>query len=303
MFADFIRCTHNGTGGAGTLTLAAISGWPQPTDAFGTSGTRRVGYVLSEWTDSSKSVPLQAERGRGLLNLATNVLTRDEVALTWVAGTGYTSAGASALSFGNTAANIDLELTATAVTQRPALPALPTSAGTVDTPYTAANTRVQLDTNAGGQALVNGTRYYQLAEYDYAKPISIIAVNATAVATTGNVRLSVYDVGADGPGNLIKEFTSAAQIAVNTASGIKSLTLATPFWLAPGRYYFMVQADAAVSLMFGVPVGNTGMGIHGARDVVYLAKAATYGAAPSTGDTSLTGTSRSAGGQIMIYLK
>jgi hypothetical protein len=304
MLADFVRCTHNGTGGSGTITLAGVTGFPQPTDAFGTSGTRRVSYEIAEYTDGTKAQLSQAERGRGLLNLSTNVLTRDEVATTWIAGTGYNTASPSTLTLSATAANIDIILGASTVTQRPALPLVNSLSGVVGETYTPANTRIQLDSNVGTMTMTAGNRVYIGSEYAYGKRITSIGVKAASVTTTGNVRISVYEWGADGlPGNLITEFTSASQIGVNTATGIKTITLGTPFFLSPGWYYFMIQADAAVVLTSATVAGHSGMGSSGDRDVMFFNKSATYGAAPSVGDSPGSANTRSAGGQYVIYIK
>jgi hypothetical protein len=161
-----------------------------------------------------------------------------------------------------------------------------------------------LDTNAGSTTLTAGRRNYLPKKYLFGKAISTIGVIAGSVATTGNVRISVYEWRADGsPGALITEFTSAAQIGINTATGMKSITLGTPFWLPPGWYYFMVQADAAVQLISAIPYANCGAGIINTRDVMSAYKDATYGAAPTTADTGLNGVTRSSGNQIAIFVK
>jgi hypothetical protein len=208
------------------------------------------------------------------------------------------------LTIGNTAANVEIIVGASASTQRPSLPAINSNTN-LNEQYTPANTRISVDSNTSGFTMTAGRRCYIPCEFAYGKPISTIAVYATSVATTGNVRISVYEWGTDGmPGNLIKEFTSASQISISTAAGLKSVTLATPFCLPPGWYYFMVQSDAAVQLNAAVPAGHCGAGSSNNRDIMYFYKDTTYGVAPSSGETSYSGaTSRSAGGQILVYVK
>lgn len=304
---DFVRCTHNGTGGTGTITLAKLTGFPMPTDYAGASGTIRIPYILIEYADATKAVPVKIEKGRGLLVLSTLVFTRDEIGETVVDGTPATvnTSAPTALSFTNTAANFDFLISAVATSQRPTLPAMHTQSGILNEPYAPANTRMQIDSTSASLTLVAGPRYYIPTEYAFAKPITTIAVKAPSITVTGNVRIAVYEWGPDGlAGNLIKEFTSATQIAIATATGIKSLTLATPFWLPPGWYYFMIQADTAVQLLQGTPAGNCGIGSGNDRDGIYFTKSATYGAAPSPADASMSAaTTRSSGGQPVIYIK
>jgi hypothetical protein len=242
------------------------------------------------------------------LNLSTGVLTRDEVHTTWVSsGNTYLSTGATPLNFGSTAANIDIMLNAKSGSLRPALPSVPVMSGAITDSYAPFNNRIIVDSNSGGVALTAGRRMYIPSEFIFGKPITTLAVNATSIATTGNVRLSVYDWGSDGgPGNLIKEFTSAAQIAVNTATGAKSITPANPLFLPSGWYWFMLQADAAIQLLFANPATNMGAGITNSRDVMYLYKDATYGAAPASADSLATmsgATTRSSGGQPLVMVK
>lgn len=295
MFADFIRCTHNGTGGSGTLTLAAITGWPQVTSAFGSSGTRLVSYVINEYTDSTKAVLAKSEAGRGSIVLSTNVLTRSVVRSTW-GGTTYNAANPTALSFGNTAANIDIILTDASYGQCPNVPAIRGSN------WELFDTRSQYDTNISTFTMVAGTKYYTPCEFRFGKAITAIAIEATSIATTGNIRMGVYDWGTDGlPANLLTEFTSSSQIGVNTSTGIKSVTLGTPYYLPPGWYFLMMQGDAAMQIRTVRHYAQSGMGGTVGRDTIEGSKTGTYGALPSTADTSLTMQTLS-GGNKKAYL-
>lgn len=169
-------------------------------------------------------------------------------------------------------------------------------------PYTPLNSRIAVDSNAGAFTLVAGRRYYIPAKLDYAMSLTAAGVVATAVTTTGNVRLSVFAWGVDGlPAALLSEFTSAAQIGINTAAGTKTVTLPTSFAKPSDFVYLMVQADAAVQLLQATPYSSMGIGMTGNRDGMYFYKDATYGAAPITGDnTGLTMVTRSSGGQILV---
>ena len=300
MLADFVNFTHNGTGGSGTLTLAAVSGWPQPSDAFGTSGTRLVDYEIGEYTDGTFATPVRFERGIGSLVLSTGVLTRSLVLSTWTSGGSYNAATATALTFGNTAANIRGTLGANTLTQTPALPSTPNSNDT----FACINKKCQWNSGGATLTLVTGTRYYMPVEINWGKPITSVGLNCTSIAVTGSVRMGLYDWGTNGlPGNLITEFTSATQFSVATATGYKTVTPAAPIFIPPGHYYVCIQASAAVVLQTLQHYGQSGAGSSGSRDIVYFSFASTYAALPTVADSSLTTVTLSAANQIGAFLK
>jgi hypothetical protein len=301
MYADAIRCTSS-TGGSSTVTLSSVTGFPQPSDVFGTSGTRLVNYTISEYTDSTFSTLSKFERGVGSLVLSTGVLTRSVIGATWTSGGSYNVANPTALSFGSTAANIQILLTATANTQRPAQPSIQNAFG--DTRWQPINTRCQADSNAGALTLTNGTEYLIPIEFSFARPITSIGVEVTTAAA-GSARVALYEWDTDGlGGNLITEFTSAAQIDLSTTTGVKSVTPASPIWIPPGWYYVWVQANVGAALRIYVGAGSSGAGIHGARDIQYFTKSGTYGAAPSVASkTGLSQISRSSGGAPSVVIK
>jgi hypothetical protein len=306
---DFLCCSHNGVGGASTLTLAAARGFPQPTDAFGTSGTLLLPYQIAEYTDSTLAQLVRGEAGVGSLNLATNVLTRLQVFRTWVAGTGYTRGGASPLTFGTNAANIAITFGGGANMQKGALAGtLNNIGGTGSDVWQPFNTRCTYDGNTGTMALSAGQRLYSPFEYVGGKPMTQVAVDvATAGAAGSLLRMGVMDIDPGGGGalNLLIEFTSSAQIDV-TATGFRAVTLATPWWMPPGFYYLVLQPNAAVTLRrmthFGHGLLSTASG--GGRDILMFDKSTTYGPLPATGDTAPSGGySRSSGGQVMGLFK
>jgi hypothetical protein len=298
VFADQINCTHNGTGGTGTLTLAAVSGSPQPSSVFGTSGTRLIDYAINEYTDSTFTTLAKYERGIGSLVLSTGVLTRTPYA-TWD-GTTYAITGATALSFGNTAANIRIVCAATTVTQRPAIPSVQsTIAGAGWTPF---NTRQTADSGGATVAIAANTNYYVPVEFVYAKPITSVAIEVTTLAATTSARLALYDWGTDGlPQNLVTEFTSGTQFDCTT-TGVKSVTGNWSF--SPGVYWLLLQANGAPTLRTYTVHGNTLCGENGQRDMIYYTKGGTYGTIPTTGDkTAASSVTRSAGSPFAIWCK
>lgn len=299
MLGDSIRCTHNGTGGTGTLTLASVSGWPQPTDVFGTSGTMLGWYEITEYTDNTLTVEKNYERGVGSLVLSTNVLTRSSIKVTWN-GTTWNATTPTALNFGATAANIVVTFTASSGTQRPAIPFNSTS-GSVATPYQSFNTRQQFDSSTGGVVLTNGTKYYVPIEFNWDGPITTVALQVTTFQAASHCRLGLYDWDTDGfAGNLLTEFTSATQFDCSTANGIKTVTMAAKFWRPPGPYVLCFQADnSSLAISGAVVAGATGFAIGSSRDNVYATHTGTYGALPAVADKSgLTYVSRSTGNPL-----
>jgi hypothetical protein len=303
MFADAILCTHNGTGGSSTLTLAAITGYPQPTDSFGTSGTKLIDYAIAEYTDSTFATLSKYERGIGSLVLSTNVLTRTRVDVTWTSGGSYNMVNPSALTFGNTAANFQITLGGVAATQKRGLSSAFNVVSLPDI-WQSFNTRCTYDSSGSTFTVTNGSRLYIPIEYIYSKPITQVAVDVTTSAAASNLRMGLYDTDTStgGPLNLITEFTSAAQIAT-TGTGFKSVTMGTPFWTPPGFYWLCIQADnSTVALRrlshFGAGLIGTQNG--GGRDMLMFDKGATYGALPAVADTSASNAyTRSSGGQVV----
>ena len=296
MYADAVNCTHNGTGGSGTITLASVSGWPQPTDVFGTSGTMFVMYSIAEYTDSTLVTLSKYESGYGSLVLSTNVLTRTTVLKTWTSGGSYARTGASALTFGNTAANVRITLGASVHNVRGGL----LKACNDGDNYTLFNPAQLRDSTIGSVAPVNGTMYYWSFEHVFAGIITTVAIEVATGESGKECRIGVYDVDtADGlPENLITEFTSATQISLTTGSAFASVTMGTPFHLPPGRYWMALQTNATGTgtIRQCTTATHSFMSGSGQRDTVYFTKASTYGALPAAALTSLTRVTKSASG-------
>jgi len=306
MYADAVRCTHNGTGGSGTITLAAVTGYPQPTDVFGTSGTKFVEYEICEYTDSTFATLSKYEAGYGSLNLATNVLTRTAILKTWN-GTTYDAKSPTALTFGNTAANIQILLTATTANTRSGLMSTLSLTGANSDIWQPFNTRVTYDSGASTFTMTSGSRLYIPIEYIYTRPISQVAVEVTTGVASGAVRMGLYDVdpSTGGPANLITEFTSSVQIDAS-ATGFRSVTMGTPFWTPPGMYWKCIQANSStIALRRLTHNGHSLLSTNGSsRDILMADKGATYGALPATADTSFsTPYNRSGGGQVAGFYK
>lgn len=284
MFADAINCTHNGTGGSGTITLAGRTGFPQPTDVWGSSLTKYVAYSIAEYTDSTFATLSKYERGIGSIVLSTNVLTRTVPKITWTSGGSYLTGAPSALSFGNTAANIIITLTASANNIAPGIGA---SIGNGMT-YHNLHTRQVVKSGAATIGLSNGTALFFMAEFSSDIPITTVAVYVSTFAT-GKLRVGIYDVNPSTgyPGNLVSELTSSTQIDTGTSNGAKSVSPASPLWLPNGWYWVCLLANAGPSIWTVDVAGYTGMNSStGTREYTYATKAITYGALSATGPTS-----------------
>lgn len=306
MFADALRCTHNGTGGSSTITLASVTGFPQFTSAFGTSGTLFVDYQIAEYTDATFSTLKNYEAGIGSLVLSTNVLTRTLPNVTYN-GTTYNMVNPTALTFGNTAANFIITFGGASDTQKRGLSSTfnVTSAGSdIWQPF---NTRVTYDSNNSTFTLTNGNLLFIPVEYIYTKPITQVAVDVTTLAASSNLRMGIYDTdtATGGPVNLITEFTSGGAIAT-TATGFRAVTMASPFWTPPGFYWLCLQADNSTAVLRRLShFGHSLLSSNGGqRDLLMFDKGGTYGALPAVAPTSSGSVySRSAGGQVVGLFK
>lgn len=302
MFGDAIRCSSS-TGGSSTLTLASVTGWPQPTDVFGTSGTMLVWYEVSEYTDSTFSVLSKYEAGVGSLVLSTNVLTRTVVQVTWTSGGAYNKITATALSFGSTAANIQILLSASARTTIGQLPIVQNSSGSgfggTALGMQSFSTRQTMDTNNSTKTLSNGERIWVPIEFRGGL-ITNVGVYCSTLHAAALLRLGIYDWDTDGlPGNLLEEFTSSTQIDLS-ATGLRTVAAASKMYPVPGWYWLCMQSnDSTAVIVVSSQMGASGFGIStGQRELMYYTKGATFGALPATGDKTASAiSSRSSGGQ------
>lgn len=311
MFADWIKCTHNGTGGSSTLTLVAQTGFPGPSDIWGAAGSVMVYYTIDEYTDSTKAALKQAETGLGSLNLSTGVLTRSVPWRTWVSGSGFVASSASAISFGATAANIDILLTANASMLAPPVPAI----NAISDGWLPIDATAQVDTGfVHGYDPIAGTRYYAPIRLGYGKPITSIGVYTTSANPVGGIRIGLYDWGSNGLANhLLYEFldSSGAPLQLAAASGYQSFTPANVPFVPPGWYWLCVQPQAAATLYQIVSYcnDNCGHSAYSGRKFVNYFKAATYPTAtgtqlPSVADsTSLTLSLQSNGNTYAVFIK
>jgi hypothetical protein len=306
MFKDAIRCTHNGTGGSGTLTLAATAGWPQPSSWFGSSGTIIVYYEIFEGTDSTFAALNQYERGIGSLVLSTGVLTRSIVRAT-IGSTGTCNDKTpAALTITNTAANVRISLGGSVDTNMGALPIVQNAGGSgfsgSSLGYQAFNTRQRWDGTLGTVTLSAGLKLWVPFEFRGGL-ITNVAVYCSTLHASAALRMGMYDWDIDGlPGNLLQEFTSSAQIAL-TATGLQSVAAASKMCPPPGWYFMCLQSnDSTAAINTLATFCASGLGATtGQREIEYYNKSGSYGALPSTGDKTCSAlVSTSTGGQPWI---
>src|SRR5688500_4190733 len=157
MFANWVRMTSS-TGGTGALTLAAVTGWPRWQDVWGSTGSRYASYVIQEWAGADHSgPPTKAEAGLGTINLATGVLTRTKPTSTWnSAGPTYDGTSPTAISFGTTAANIEVSSSPTAELSPDTIPYGTVAAPAADVGMSSQHAMVSTST----RALTANTAYF-----------------------------------------------------------------------------------------------------------------------------------------------
>lgn len=305
---DGIRCTHNGTGGSSTLTLARINGWRMPQDMLGSSGVVTDFYSIVEGTDSTFAQINQYERGYGSLDLSTGILTRSLVRDTGINTSGLgtitsNDKNPSALTFTNTAANIRIGFGGNVDTMMGALPGVQNAGGSgfsgTTLGFRSFNTRHMWDSNNFSFTLTAGDKLWVPFEYRGGL-ITKVGVYCATLHAGAALRMAMYNWDTDFlMGGLIEEFTSSSQIAL-TATGLASITAASPANPSPGPYWMCLQSnDSTAAIVKCTHVGESWAGIStGQRDVMYYTKSGTYGALPSTGDkTASSPTTRSSGGQ------
>lgn len=236
---DFCRMTSS-TGGTGTLTLTAQTGYPDIAAAI--TGTRLVSYAIAEYTSSAKTQLAQGETGIGSYVASTGVLTRTAIKSTWD-GSAYlpkfgTATAPTALNFGSTAANIDI--TVSPVTAQ-TLPGIPFYYGTVASVADGLGLTACNMQGSGTFSLSTGVVSYFQYLLIHNGPFSQFSVRSNGASVSGGsptLDCSVYEIGSTGvPGKRLISFTQITAFAGGASSTYTSTALATPVALMPGWYY------------------------------------------------------------------
>lgn len=230
-------------GGTGNLTVASVTGKPSFQSMLGSTGTRPVRYVLLDANNG------RLEGGRGLLNLATGVLSRD--APSWdYDGTNYRNwPSSSPISF-----PVGSKLLS-APTVNDAVPPPPRrllgTTASLDVQFAGSYWHV----DASGAMNNTLTQVQPLANTVYFSPFKFLGqINPTrffyniavAAAAGGRVRSAVYDCRADffAPGRRL--WADDTEVNIETTGWRGQDTGTSLSYLPPGWYWSAMQFNASV---------------------------------------------------------
>lgn len=242
MRGNGIRQTHDGTGGTGTLTLVAISGWPAFSNVF--TGVRLVDYEINEYTDASKTVLAQQECGEGSIDTSTGILTRTRIDSTWNGTTYLPNPGSAtaptALNITNTAANVDIICGPSAASMMAAVPFYYGAVGSVSDGLGLPPFNFNSANSSVSPNLTSGTVWYSPSYLAHRGPFSQASVRVTTGTTGGTPTLTVgvFEVASDGsPGKKLIDFGSVGTTSNTAPFTLTSSALSTPVSLPPGWYW------------------------------------------------------------------
>jgi len=279
-----------GTSGNGAVALTAIASTPRFSTVFGSQATT-VRYVIED------TVGKKFETGIG--SVASNVLTRTKVQLTWD-GTTYDDTTPSAIAFGSTptSGNIRVRISATAEIVAPVIPSVNTTIAGDSNWRDYPITNIADWTGAGtGEALTADREYYTCYRLDSAGLLSGIQFEVTTAQASSNMKTALYSVGSNGlPGAKIVDFnvlaTTTTGFDTDTTTGTWS-PAGTP-WLTPGWYYIGFINSHAVAIRGQTSiesrVGRTPLGRHssyGYGNTVFVAGSYATGLPASPAPTTL----------------
>lgn len=249
MRADWIWMTHNGSGGAGSLTTVALTGWP----TFGNvvNVARMVQYTILQFTDTTLTTLAQSETGRGTYTPGTGVLTRDVILRTWDGAnylpTNGSASAPTALDFSNTAGLVRISCSPTIETI-PAIPFVATSFEGIGT--FAANGVPALGATNSAELFAGGSVDYNAILIAHEGPFSMASVrvgdsSGTYSGGTQSLDVGIYEIGENGlPGTKLIDFGSlGGSSPFAAAATISSASLATPIYIEPGWYYQAILAQ------------------------------------------------------------
>lgn len=244
MLADGVKCTTTTTGTTAALFVAAVTGYPQPSDYL-TDGD------VFAYNAADGSTPPQMEWGIGTWTASAGTITRSYIAQTYTGGVLSKGAGVAALNLSGTTTIIITPITGT---QAPGRRATIASGMVSGNPQLAACFPDGYQVPQGGTAATN--RIY-LSEYIHKSHRAIKAFRAFVGSSSGNINFALYRVNADG--TIGKQLCTTG--SKPTVSGLTSYALAAPIWLPPDMYVCAVQVDnATASFRLAYGCGNTFFG-------------------------------------------
>jgi hypothetical protein len=246
--ANGILCTHNGTGGSGDLTLAASQGFA----TFGTiigSNVRWMEYEVNEYTDSTRTTLLQAERGFAKVDNtgASPVLKRSTgIVLQTLSGGAENDVNPTALTIGNTAANVVITCAPSAATMLPALPFVyagsPSVSGLDGVGATGEVGGLATGTNINFSSGVPWYVHQSIAHAQVIKSISVrLATAMSAAPASASLDIAIYEIDSTGlPGKKIAQCTQLSGTTIFSSAGTVTLSLSSAIWLPPGDYIIAI---------------------------------------------------------------
>ncbi|HQT78550.1 MAG TPA: hypothetical protein PLD10_15970 [Rhodopila sp.] len=244
MRASFVQCT-SATGGASDLTLTAAHGALPFFSAFGVK--RWVEYSIIEYTDSTRATILRSERGYAQADPTAKTLLRSaaQVVETWD-GTTYNNTSATPLSFGTTAANIDIVCGPTAGTARPTIPFVASNGAHAW--ISPANLRATGSTTSSFNA--SATIWFAAIEWTGDFSIQSYTWQFSSAASGSNMLTGIYEVAKSGlPGEMVANLTRYTTL--NTAITTQQIKVAgadfDAFYLPPGWYYLAMLHDSTAA--------------------------------------------------------
>lgn len=264
MLANWVRATSSTTG-TGDLTLSAVSGYPQPSDAFAVG--QRWAYCL---LDDSTGAPVEA--GIGYLSAGTTFV-REYPTATYVGGTLTTSSVTAATLSGTT--RLICAATAEATPVNP--PNIDPSAGSrVFSPYLCPVT-------GGTMAVTTDRCYYVPVMLNTVRELDAIIFRVSSGSGTSTAKVGIYRANGSGrPGDKIEE---SASLSTGTAySGVKQTGTLTKRRYTPGLYFVAFACNGAATI--NAPSGVTTEPLLGG-DANSVLKIGAYYEALTSGWTSL----------------
>lgn len=230
MLADFIEmyASSIASAGAGSVTMAQVSGRPKFSTALGTA-SRTVKYVIEDTTTGA------FERGIGLI--AADVLTRSVVRETWN-GSGLVRIGATPLAFTASAQNIRVRISPQSDDAVPTIPQIPaafgTNAGLISGHFCTWN----FDNTT---APTNDFESYFPFRWDGSGEIDQIGVKVTTAQAGGGLKLGIYAMQPNGlPGVCLMNTNNNPLPCTATGFVSASMAASSPganIRLAPGWYW------------------------------------------------------------------
>lgn len=287
MSADCILLTSV-TGGTGAVTTTRQTGWAAPVDVW--TGVRVLPYNYNEYAGTSRATaPIKHEAGICSFDTATGIMTRVKIDVTWD-GTNYlplfgSATAPSALSFGTTAANIDIMIGANSHRWPGIAPFKMGSIANVSDGVGMTG-RCVMPVGNINVTLSSGTTYYFPIEIAHVGPFSQAAMRlATAVASgTPTVNVGIYEVGTNGfAGKKLVDFGNLGSLLATGT--LQNAAIAVPVDVGVGVVWIGVLYVANGAT--GSPVFRAASQISGPAGVLLAVAGAYAGLLTVTGQTTL----------------